>query len=189
MNRKNLLLAVVALLLVLLGNWLSEEGVKRVEELRTDTALQPQQDYYLNGFTITVFDEQGQLQQKLQAEQLGHNEQSQSSSIVQPHLQLFSHGKLQWQLTAAQGQLEQQRDEFTLKGGVTLLQHNVKLPLQLQTATLRLQPGTGRAETDQPVTLQQGQNRIDAVGMRIEEQGQRLQLLSQVRAAYATQLP
>ena len=188
MNRKNLLLVLSALLLVLLGNWLTEEGVKRVAQKRLEVKT-TQHDYYLSGVAITTFDAQGLPQHQVQARQLGHNELQQSSIIEQPQLQLFSGGKLQWQVSAARGTFEQQHDRFLLEGDVTMQQGGGESPLRLSTSSLLIQPGRGSASTEQPVTLQQGENRIDAVGMQIEGQGERLQLLSNVRAKYATQIP
>ncbi|MCW8919223.1 MAG: LPS export ABC transporter periplasmic protein LptC [Gammaproteobacteria bacterium] len=188
MNRKNLLIAAFALLLVLLGNWLAEQGVKRV-----DKALAPeplvQRDYYLNDVTITELDEQGQPQHRLQARQLNHFSATEQTELQQPDLEIFEKNKVIWHVMADHGRLDQLHDEVLLQGKVRLTQSGVQAPLRLTTPALRIQPKRGRAETDQPVTLTQGNSRVRAVGMQLEQPEQRLLLLSQVRGRYEAPAP
>ncbi len=188
MNRKTLLLAIVALLLMVIGNRLAEEGVKRVKK-HSAPAPVTQQDYYLNGVTITVLNKQGQPQHRMQASHLSHYRDSEVTEIQQAQLQVFEQGTVNWQVTADHGEIHQQRDEILLQGDVTMSQSSNNQPLRLTTQALRIQPDQGRADTDKPVTLLQDNNRIEAVGMQIEQQGQRLLLLSQVRAEHATLAP
>lgn len=188
MNRKNLLIAAFALLLVLLGNWLAEQGVKQV-----DKALAPeplvQRDYYLNDVTITEMDEQGLPQHRLQARQLNHFSATEQTELQQPDLQILEQNQVVWHVVADHGTLDQLGDEVLLQGKVRLTQSGDQAPLRLTTPALRIQPKQGRADTDQPVTLVQGNNRVQAIGMRIEQQQQRLLLLSQVRGRYEAPTP
>lgn len=188
MNRKTLLLATLALFLVVLGNWLTEQGVRQVDK-RLAAPAEAQQDYYLHDFSITALDEQGQPEQRLQAASLSHYNATARSELQQPQLVVYQQGKVAWQLAAERGELDQQQDEIWLQGKVELHQPQGAAPLKLTTSALRLQAKEGRATTDQAVTLTQGRTRIDAVGMRLEQQGQRLTLLSQVRGRYASLAP
>jgi lipopolysaccharide export system protein LptC len=188
MNRKNLLIAAFALLLVLLGNWLTEQGVKQVDRhLAPETAVQ--QDYYLNDVTITELDEQGQPQHRLQARQLSHFSATEQSELQQPDLVIMEQNRVAWHVVAEHGSLNQRQDMVLLQGKVRLTQSDEQAPLQLTTPALRIQPKKGRADTDQPVTLTQGNTRIQAIGMQIEQQEQRLLLLSQVRGRYEALVP
>ncbi len=188
MNRKNLLLISLALLLVFIGNRLSEEGVKQV-----DRRLAPRQavelDYFMNDFTISQLDETGQLKHRLQATQLNHFSAEEPTRLEQPQLEVFDGDRVVWRINAEQGEINQQQDEVVLQGAVRLRQQRRDGTLQLATSQLRIQPGEGRADTDQAVTLTRGASRIDAVGMQLEQEGRRLVLLSQVRGYYEAATP
>ena len=188
MNPKNLFLVTLALILVVLINRLAEEGVKQVDK-RLAAEPEVQQDYYLNDFSVTALDEQGQPQHRLQASQLNHFSNGVQTELHQPTLEVYQQGKVEWRVVAERGEFNPEQDEVLLQGKVKLHQHSGTAPLQLTTSSLRIQPQQRRAETDQPVTLIQARNRIDAIGMRIEQQGQRLLLLSEVRGKYATLAP
>lgn len=188
MNPKNLLLATLAVILVVLFNKLAEEGVKEVDR-RLAVEPEVQQDYYLKDFSVTALDPQGQPQHRLQATQLTHFSNGAQTELLQPTMEIFQQGKARWRVVAERGAFDQQRDEVRLEGRVKLHQSSGTAALQLTTSALRIQPQRGRADTDQPVTLMQANNRIDAIGMKIEQSGQRLLLLSEVRGHYATLAP
>lgn len=184
MNRKNLLLVAFALLLAALGNWLAELGVKQVDR-RITPAPVTQLNYFLNGVTITAMDPDGNTQHRLQAERVEHFEESDTTRLHHPKLELYEQQQLAWRVEAQQGEVNPQADEVQLQGEVLLQQLATRgETVRLATTALQLQPKRGRAETDQPVTLTQGGNRIDAVGMEIEQKSRRLLLLSQVRGRY-----
>jgi lipopolysaccharide export system protein LptC len=188
MNRKNLLLVALALLLVALGNWLAEQGAKQVDK-RLAPEPTVQQDYYLNDVTITAFDEQGQPQHRLHAKQLSHITAAEQTEIQQPNLEVLVQNKVAWRVVAEHGEINAQQDLVLLQGKVSLTQSDKGAPLRLTTSALRIQPKRGYADTNQPVSLIQASSRIDAVGMKIEQQEQRLLLLSQVRGHYEVLTP
>ncbi len=183
MNRKNLLLVAVALLLVALGNWLTEQGVKQVAP-RVTAEPEVHQDYYLKDFTITALDKKGQLQHHLQATQLSHFTADQQTTLQQPSMLVYNQNMVEWRIDAERGEINRQQDEVLLQGRVRLIQPGGESPLSLTTSALRIQPKQGRADSDQPVTLLQADNRIEAVGIEIDQKSQRLLLLSQVRGRY-----
>lgn len=188
MNRKNLLLVIAALLLVALGNWLTEQSVKQVDKHLTPQP-EVQLDYYLNRVTISALDDEGRLQHRLQATQLNHYSTTDQTMLQQPRMEILKQDDVLWRLTAEQGVLEQQNDELLLQGQVELLQPSAEQPLRLNTPALRIQPRDGTADTNQPVTLRQASSRIDAVGMKIEDEGKRVTLLSHVRGHYEPLVP
>ena len=55
---------------------------------------------------------------------------------------------------------------------------------RFQTEYLYVQPDRGWAETDQPVRLFDRHNRIDAVGMELDENARTVKLLQQVRGTH-----
>lgn len=183
MIRKNLLIAAIVLLLVALGNWLTEEGARQVDR-RLAPSEAPGQEYFLNDFTITALDEHGLPQHRLQAEELNHFVGDQPTQLQQPRMVIYEQQREAWHVRADHGTVEPQGDTVWLLGGVKLEHNDAKEPLQLTTSRLRLHPSQGRADSDAPVTLSQAGSRIDAVGIEIEQQGQQLTLLSQVRGRY-----
>lgn len=188
MNRKNLLLITAILLLVALGNWLGEQGLKRVD-IKLAEEPEVRQDYYINDVTITALDKRGRPQHRLQAAQLSHFTAKAESRLEKPQLQVYKENKVEWRVTAEQGEIHQEQDEVLLEGKVRLVQGGSKAPLRLYTPALRIQTALGRADTDRAVTLIQADNRIDAVGMQIEQESQRLLLLSKVRGRYESLAP
>jgi lipopolysaccharide export system protein LptC len=145
-----------------------------------------QQDYYLNDFSLSAMDEQGHLQHRLQAKQLSHFTAGEKTELQQPELMVFKQDKVAWQVVAERGEINQRQDDILLLGGVQLNQLTGNEPLRLTTSSLHILPKQGRANTNQPITLTQAGKRIDAIGMEIEREGQRLLLLSQVRGRYET---
>ena len=190
MNRKNLLIIAVALLLVAIGNRLIEEGVKQVDS-RLIEPTEQRHDYYIKDFTITALDQRGRPQHRLEATQLSHFNSSETTLLTQPELQVYEGKKVVWRINAEHGKIHQQRDEVVLQGKVRLAQtgSNKREAFRLDTSLLRINPDKGRADTDRAVTLTQGDNRIDAVGLKMEQESQRLLLLSQVRGRYETLAP
>ncbi|MDH5784585.1 MAG: LPS export ABC transporter periplasmic protein LptC [Chromatiales bacterium] len=189
MNLKNLLLIALLLISVILINQLTEEGVKRVDQRLSTTPEVAQQDYYLKGFTITSLDQSGEPQHRMRAEEMGHYTGDGVTTLQQPHIELYEQGQMRWQATAISGTVDQQENLFSLSGDVTLKQQGEIEPLSLTTVALTIQPAAGVAQTDQAVTVRQGVNRIDAVGMTIEQQGPQLHLHSQVRGYYELPTP
>lgn len=190
MNKKNLLLITAALLLVALGNWLGEEGVKQIDS-RLAAPAEAKHDYYIKDFTITALDKRGQPQHRLEADQLSHFNDTETTHLTKPSLQVYEGKKVLWRINAEKGEIQRQQDEVLLQGKVRLVQAKTKehAPLRLNTSLLRINPDQGRADTDRAVTLIQGNNRIDAVGLQMEQESQRLLLLSQVRGHYETLAP
>jgi lipopolysaccharide export system protein LptC len=183
MNAKTLLLITLLTITVVLINRVAEEGVKRVDK-RLAAKPASQQDYYLNDFSITSLDSNGEPQHSLQAMQLSHFSNGEQTRLQQPRIEVFRQGAMAWRVSAEQGMVTPQQDEVLLSGDVILRQGATKTPLQLTTESLSIHPSEGTAETDQAVTLVQGKNRIKAVGMKLQQEGPRLQLLSQVRGHY-----
>lgn len=183
MNLKNLFLVIFALLLVLLGNWLAEQGAKQVDKRLAPEPV-VEQDYYLNEVMITAFGEQGRPQHRLQARQLSHNTTAEQTELQQPDLEVLEQNRVVWHVVAEHGVINPREDMVLLQGKVRLTQPDKGTPLQMTTSALRIQPKQGRAETDQAVSLTQAGSRINAVGMEIEQKAQRLLLLSQVRGRY-----
>lgn len=188
MNRKNLYIIATALLLVALGNWLSEVRVKQVDP-QLQGKSEALHDYYITDFSAMALDQQGLPQHQLQAAQLSYFTDSETTQLTKPTLQVYEGKKVVWQIVAEQGEIHQQQDEVVLQGKVRLVQKTEESPLRLSTSLLKIHPQQGRAETDRAVTLLQGGNRIDAVGMQMEQESQRLLLLSQVRGQYETLAP
>ena len=188
MNLKNLLLIIFALLLVTLGNWLTEEGVKQVDK-RLAPEGKVQKDYYLTDFSVTALNDQGLPQHRLQAQQLNHFTNGELTRLQQPELMIFKQNKIEWQVVAERGEISLQQDEVLLLGKVRLQQPSEHEPLQLTTSALHIQPERGSASTDQPVTLTQANTQITAIGMKIDQESQRLTLHSQVRGHYETLVP
>ena len=159
MNLKNLLIVAIALLLVALGNWLTEEGVKQVDKRLAPEAAEASQDYYLQDFTISALNEAGELDHKLQASMLNYFEAAGETKLLKPELQVYKQKKLQWRVVSESGELKQPLGEVILQGKVRMVQSDTKNPIKLTTSRLTIFPEQGRAETRQAVTLLQDDSR------------------------------
>lgn len=84
-----------------------------------------------------------------------------------------------------QGRLHTQSRDMEIDGNVGIVSGNGE---RFVTDRIRYRSGPRRIETDRPVTMENGNVRINGVGMIFHLDGNKLTLLSQIRASYRDNL-
>lgn len=172
--------------------WLRDEQAERPPEPVVSDVETP--DAYMEGVVARRMDAQGRPYQELRAARLTHFATDDRSEFEAPFVTLYRADGSLWTLAAERGSARGGDRDILLSGAVVIRRpHNPAQPagrsdMELRTRDLHIHNATGEregyAETDQPITLVQAHGRIDAVGMKIWFEPQRVQLLSQVNGIY-----
>lgn len=174
----------VLILLSTISFWVSrsqdEDGPEPV------AGLDPELDYVLRDFELQFFDEFGQPTINMRAPILRHDPRLQMGTIEHPVVKL-NQADAVWGLTAdlatvtadkehvqLLGQVEVKRNEPATGNWVELTTREVQIEVTPQTAT-----------TDQPVSMFDGFNRVDAIGLELDMKTKTYSLKQQVKATYA----
>jgi lipopolysaccharide export system protein LptC len=182
---------VIMLLLAMLTLWLSRTtGLASggVESVAND-----EPDYIVERFSLTRFNEAGVPRYVLAADKLVHLPQDDTSLLTRPFLRQFHEGKPEVRMRA-------KRAVVTSGGEVAHLHEEVEVvrpgepargkqeatpDTRVTTTYLRVLPDADRADTPEPVRIEQGKSVVTGVGMDFDDRYQRVQLRSQVQASFA----
>jgi len=184
MNRLNLLLILIAVLLVAAyASWLLETF--RSETRQANQARQHVPDYFLKHFAITLYGSDGQPRHTLRGARAEHYADDGSIDIARPRLTVRETTP-PWQVEAAQGRIVAGGDRIHLNGPVTAQRpaHDRQPALDLRTRDLLVLPPERRAETEAGAVLTAGPHRLSGTGMRLDWGRQRLVLLADVESRY-----
>ncbi|MFV5213203.1 LPS export ABC transporter periplasmic protein LptC [Azonexus caeni] len=172
-------------LLAGLSFWL--QAILTTDEVRPGKRLATHEaDAIVENFEVRRLDEQGKLQYRLSAPQLRHFPEDDSSLITSPRLLAYRDDAPPLILTAGQAKVTARGETITLDDSVEITRAATeKRPeLNARTSTLTVEPETGKAHTDQAMTITLGASEISGVGARIDNKASTFELRSQVRGRY-----
>jgi len=134
------------------------------------------------------FNSQGQLAYSLQAKHANQFEAKAVAQLNSPSITLFRAGAPDWHASAQTGLTVNNGELIELNGDVIIQQDKVthENPTTLSTTSLLLSPKKEYAETQEPVTIQQGSSVTHAVGMNVDTRAGKISLLSNVKSRYET---
>ncbi|MGV6826532.1 MAG: LPS export ABC transporter periplasmic protein LptC [bacterium] len=153
------------------------------KEQFTDNSI----DYYIEDFRVTTMDANGQPERILQANQLKHFLDDETTELKHPQLTVRSENGQTWHVQSTSGWLSGDGELLLLNGDVDIRgegspEHR---PMHLVTRDLRVQPEQNYAETDADVVIESEQNRVTATGMQAWlKHPARIKLLSNTRGKY-----
>jgi LPS export ABC transporter protein LptC len=143
--------------------------------------------YALWDFSGVLLDKQGKVNLRVDAPLLRNKADSQVGTVENPRLRIMQ-DKDEWYISADSAIITGDREFVSLMGKVDLvsqnLQTNERLGIQTRDVMLNITPRL--ASTDSAVSIQQNQDVLDAVGMKLDMVNKSYQLLNQVHARYAT---
>jgi len=129
-------------------------------------------------------DAAGQPQYRLRASRMEQPFPTADIELTAP--EFHYRGDTDWTLTAMRGLLPPEAQQVTLSGDVlSTAQRPGEPPLRIHTATLDIDIQTQRLDTQAPVTMDFGRNRLWAVGMHADMKADSLRLESHVLGEYA----
>ena len=144
-------------------------------------------DFYLTDFDLTTMNATGRPRYFLQAADMRHYADDDTSTLIRPSLTVYREAAVPWRVRSDQAQV-------TAGGESVLLQDDVRIQrmstmprdtMEIRTAWLRVIPAEQYAETDQSVTIESEMGVTRAIGMRADLKRRQLELLHQVRGDYA----
>jgi lipopolysaccharide export system protein LptC len=157
---------------------------------RQDGASRHDPDIFVENFRAVTFDADGHARQSLTARRAEHFPDDETIAFEAPSLALTTPGEPTITLVADAGTLSGDREQIAFRGNVRA--ERAAGPsggqagppagrVTLTTEFLRVTPKTGRAETDQPVTIEEPRGIIHGVGMELDNQARTVKLKSRVR--------
>lgn len=160
-------------------------GEKRVgvPPANLDTRL----SYALWDFEGVLLNKQGRINVQVQAPMLRNTAESEVGTVENPRLRIIQEED-EWYITADSAIITADREYVSLMGRVDLLNQdpagNKRLGVQTRDVMLDITPRL--ASTESAVSIQQNQDVLDAVGMKLDMKNKQYELLHEVRARYAT---
>ena len=188
MERKNLIIGGVLLILAGTSWWLAERTGVEESDSQADEHTP---DYFLEGFTGVKMDASGKPEQKLVAQRLTHYPDDDSTELKQPRLTLYDEGRPPWRVRSETGWMSGDGEVLLLQGVVNIDRSAAPgvRPTHIITRDLRVQPRDNYLESDAEVHMRSLNDRLDAKGMQIwYSKPVRIKLLANVRGYYEGKL-
>lgn len=144
-------------------------------------------NYALYDFSGHLLDEQGRVKLDIAAPVLRNDAESGVGTIESPEIRIQQEDD-RWYITAESAIVSPDREIVNLTGEVNLSRNDelTDQVLEIRTSDVRLHITPRTAMTDRGVSVWQGGDRLDAVGMRLDMINERYELLHDVRARYQT---
>ncbi|MCW9012647.1 MAG: LPS export ABC transporter periplasmic protein LptC [Gammaproteobacteria bacterium] len=175
---------IIVFILALLSIWLQDAFQKT-------PIVQPEKDehfpdYFMENFTITNMDENGQVAYSIQAKKLEHFADDNSAEIIEPFIE-FKDRKGDWTISAERAHFLGQQNIIHLYEKVHIIRagSNTRSPLSIETNYLVINADSQIAQTDKPAHIKTRDSELDTVGMVFDNRQGILKLLSRVRGTYA----
>ena len=148
--------------------------------------LDPELDYVLRDFELQFFDELGQPTINMQAPVLRNDPKLQMGTIEQPVVRLNQEDAV-WDLTADLATVTADKEHVQLIGQVQVFRNEPATGnrVELKTREVQIEVTPQTATTDQPVSMFDGYNRVDAIGLELDMKTKLYSLKQQVTATYA----
>ncbi len=140
-------------------------------------------DYTMEKFDVTAMDASGNPQYHLQADSMTHYADDDSSEFVRPRIEYIAKNSTDLRLEGERGWMASQGDEIRLLGAVRI-EGFAKQPFTLLTRDVSFKPDDSVAETQAAVVLTTAGVRVSAVGLRVDIDQERVQLLAKVQGRY-----
>ena len=143
-------------------------------------------DFYMESFSITVMDENGQPSRKMMADYMAHFADNETKELEHPHMVMYQTDRPPWHITSERGWVSANDDVMLLLGEVHIWRDNEAgvRELEIETQDLRVLPQTQYGETDKPVVIRTPSSETTSTGMRAYLEQRRIELLSGVKTVY-----
>jgi LPS export ABC transporter protein LptC len=140
--------------------------------------------YVAIGAELIDTDADGQPQYSLHATQISQPSPTADIELTAP--QFIYRGETEWTLTAARGVLPPAAQQIDLLGDVTArAQRAGSVPLQIRTASVRVDMQARTADSSDAVAMESGRNRLWASGLHADMKTDELRLKSPVHGEVA----
>lgn len=171
-------------LLTAISFWVSRSQDN--EKPQPVAGLDPKLNYVLRDFELQFFDKNGQPSMHLQAPVLRNNPILQLGTIERPVIKL-NQADVVWNLTSDSATITADKEHLQLLGQVHIQRHETTTGnrVNLNTREVHIEVTPQTASTNQAVSIFDGFNQMDAVGMELNMKTSKFKLKHQVKAIYA----
>lgn len=147
--------------------------------------LDPELDYVLRDFELQFFDELGQPTINMQAPILRNDPKLQMGTIENPVVRL-NQADAVWDLKADLATVTADKEHVQLIGQVQVFRNEPATGnwVELKTREVQIEVTPQTATTNQPVSMFDGRNRVDAIGLELDMKTKLYSLKQQVIATY-----
>lgn len=144
-------------------------------------------DYHFGQPRITRFGADGALELDLTAKSAVHYPDDDTVALEELRVDLRAPDGAAWTLAAARGHAPMAGEVVSLEGGVRIARPAGAAggAIELTTDRVRVDTRAQRLDTDAPVTIVHGANRVTAVGLAADLARDHITLKSRVRGTYA----
>lgn len=182
MTRRGLFALLGLLLLAGASIWLAQRTPAPADTPAPPASEQP--DYYFRDATLHRYDGAGPATMELRASDIRHFPDSGYSALTTINLTYYVEDGTRWLIRAAHGTLPDQGEVLQLEGDVRITRPDSTPPVQITAAQLAINMETRIANSDGPVTMQQGALRVAGTGLTAWLKTRQLQILDAVRGHY-----
>lgn len=150
------------------------------------SGLDPKLNYVLRDFELQFFDENGQATVNLRAPVLRNDPTKQLGTVEKPVFKLVQPGTI-WNLTSDSATVTADKEHVRLSGRVNILRHEPQTGnlAELNTEEVLIEVSPQTASTDKPVSIFDGHNQLNAIGLDLDMKTNTFMLKQQVEATYA----
>ncbi len=164
--------------------WVARE--QRDDSPEPVTGLDPRLNYVLRDFELQVYDVNGKTTLNMKAPILSNNPLLEIGTIENPLLVLHQQD-ITWNLTADSATITADKEHVKLLGKVYVQRHELLTGkrVELNTSELSIEVTPQTASTFEHVSVFDGINSMNAVGMEMSMMNDTFELKQQVKAIYA----
>ena len=139
-------------------------------------------DYFMEDFTTTAMNEQGQASYRLYAIYMAHYPENDTTEVLKPRMEFYRDARPPLQVTADKGWLAADNDVVLLDGNVEFIEKNNldQYIMRINTDTARILVNQNYAETDDFAEINTLRARITGTGMQANFTNGRLTVLNDV---------
>lgn len=176
----------LAVLIVLSAVTFWASRSQREDSPQPVAGLDPRLDYVLHDFELQFFDENGQPSLNMRAPILRNDPKLQMGTIEHPVVRV-NQADAVWDLTADEATVTADKEHVQLIGQVNLMRNEPATGnwVKLDTREVHVEVTPQTAVTDQPVSMFDGRNRVDAIGLELDMKTKIFILKQNVKATYA----
>ncbi|MDH5446911.1 MAG: LPS export ABC transporter periplasmic protein LptC [Gammaproteobacteria bacterium] len=179
-----LIIALLILGITLFTSWLLS-NLGETPLVKSDkTSREP--DYFFEGFDATARDKLGNINYRLEAQQLEHFPYNYSMRLEKPYIEVFNKLERPWQTWAEKGTFYENRRLMTLTGKVRIHRaaNNGDKAITLLTDSITMDMKRKIAKTSADVEITSGEDVLNATGMKIDLKTGHIELQSKVKGKY-----
>ena len=148
-----------------------------------DQAAPNAPNYYMEDFTTTSMDENGDPDYKLSAVYMAHYPDNDTTEVLKPNMEFYRSGKSPLHVIADKGWLTAGNEVVLLTGNVQFMEQDAAgdIVLQINTEKARILLNQNYAETDDYARIRTRRTSITGTGMQVNFDEGKLKVLNDVR--------